>query len=166
MRFLRSPLGPPFRQTFGKRISSVVLGAPFSTFYPTICSIKSLAVLAVASLDEDPFGRVSPDIPILIRTYTQTIETVEAFIQNLPPHWTDVKFQDSDRRVADVAAVVICLKTGLRDMLEAFEKYAPDLGITPEDLEVARKATRSEEEGINMRENKSSRGLNGTISSS
>ena len=145
MRFLRTPFGQPFRQTFARRVSSITLGTPHDNLFPILCSIKALAALAVASLEEDPFGRVSKDVSTLIRTYTETIETIEAFVSNLPPHWTDVEFNDGSRKVDDVAAVVTCLKNGLGDMLKAFGKYAAELGLRPDEMSIAKKAAHIEE---------------------
>lgn len=150
MRFLRSPLGHPFRQTFDRRVTAVVLGTPYSTYNTTICSIKALSALAVASIDEDPYGRVCKDVPALIRTYTSTIETVEAFVANLPPHWTDVGFSDRQRWVSDVADVVSCLKDGLRDLLDAFGKYAGELGLAEREMRVARKASEVRSQDTNV----------------
>ncbi|KAG8527968.1 uncharacterized protein KY384_006884 [Bacidia gigantensis] len=139
MRFLRSKFGTPFRTTFSRRISTVVLGTPYSTLYSTITSIQSLAALAIASLDEDPYGRVSKDVPTLIRTFTRTAQDIEAFTKNLPPHWTDVEFKEDDRHVRDVETVVECLKIGLRDMVNAFGKYTKELGLQHDEMEVVRK---------------------------
>ena len=145
MLFLTSRFGEPFRETFGRRAHAVVLGTPYSALYSTLCSIKSLAALAVASLDEDPFGRVSKDVPTLIRIYTESIQTIEAFVRNLPPHWTDVEFRESDRNVEDVDTVVTCMKLGLEDMLDAFVKYASELGLEPTEVAIARKAAERED---------------------
>ena len=144
MHFLRSPFGHPFRETFSRRISTVILGAPYSTLYSILTSIKSLTALAVASLKEDPYGRVSKDIPTLIRTFTSTIQSIEAFVKNLPPHWTDVDFKDSDRHVQDVEAVLLCLKGGLRNMVQSFEQYASELGLGAAELKMAKEVARFE----------------------
>jgi hypothetical protein len=37
---------------------------------------------------------VQADVPIIIRTFVNTILNLEAFKQHLPVHWTDVDFKD------------------------------------------------------------------------
>ena len=147
MHFLRSPLGQPFRETFSRRISTVILGTPHSALYQILTSVKSLTALAVASLKEDPYGRVSKDVPTLIRTYTSTIQSIEAFVRSLPPHWTDVDFRNGDREVRDVEAVVVCMKSGLRDIIEAFGQYASELGLAAAELRIAKGVAGLTEEG-------------------
>lgn len=139
MNFLRSPFGQPFRQTFSRRISTILLGSPHSTTYGTLAAIKSLTTLAVASLNEDPYGRVSKDVPTIIQTYTSTVQSVEAFCKNLPPHWTDVDFEEAEREVDDVNAVIACLKNGLRTLVQEFGPYAGELGIGETEVRNAKK---------------------------
>ena len=95
----------------------------------------------MASIDEDPYGRVSKDVPALIRTFTASIQNIEAFMANLQPHWTDVEFAEGNRWVSDVADVVSCLKDGLGAMLDTFGKYASELDMSQSDVGLARKAT-------------------------
>lgn len=118
----------------------MILGAPYSNLYRLLLSIKSLTALAVASLDEDPYGRVSKDVPAIIRTYTSTVQTIDAFVRNLPAHWTDVGFREGTDRSAgeDVEQVVQCLQTGLRDLLAAFGQYAGELGLGEGEMRIAR----------------------------
>ena len=146
MRFLCSRFGQPFRQTFARRVCTAVLGTPYSNFYSTTTSIIVLTALARASLNEDPYGRVSEDIPTLIRTYSSVIETIEAFVKDLPPHWTDVEFKDDDRKVKNVEMVVQCLKTGLGEIIQAFGQYAGDLGMEPTEISRARRIAGTEAE--------------------
>lgn len=145
MHFLRSPIGQPFRQTFARRTSAVVLGTPYSTIYPTLASIKALTAFSLASLTEDPYGRVSKDVPALIRTYTSTIQSIEAFSKNLSPHWTDVEFKETDREVRDVDAVVTCLKYGLCAMIQEFETYAGELGLGEAEIRIAKRVSGAQE---------------------
>ena len=137
--FLRSPIGQPFRQTFSRRINTILLGSPHSTAYASLAAIKSLTTLATASLKEDPYGRVSKDVPSIIRTYTTTIQSTEAFCRNLPPHWTDVEFQETDREVEEVGLVLTCLKNGLRTLVQEFGPYAGELGLGEGEMKIAKK---------------------------
>ena len=139
LKVLHSPFGPPFRHTFSRRLRSVVLGTPRSQLHPIISSVKSLTALAVASIPEDPYGKVSADVPTLIRIYVRTIQSIQTFIEGMPVHWTDVEFKEEDRRVEDVEIVLECLKQGLGKMLEAFGKYAKELGLGREEMQVAKR---------------------------
>ena len=117
----------------------MILGAPHSNLHQILLSTKSLTALALASLNEDPYGRVSKDVPTIIRTYTSTVQTIEAFVRNLPPHWTDVGFcEETDRSAGgDVEQVVQCLRTGLRELLAAFGQYASELGLGEGEMRIA-----------------------------
>ncbi|KAL9099436.1 MAG: hypothetical protein Q9163_005061 [Psora crenata] len=143
-RFLRSRFGRPFRQTFARRVRAVVLGCPYSDYYPLITSIKAHTALARASIEEDPYGCVAKDIPNLIRTYCTTVETIEAFVRNLPPHWTDVDFKENDRIVEETATLVECMKSGIGDILQSFGQFASELGIGPAEAAAARRIAGSE----------------------
>lgn len=138
MRFIRSPIGYPFRRTLKRRICTVVLGTPYSALHPIIDSITALSTLAQASINEDPYGMVAKDVPLLIRAFVSTISTIEAFVRGLQPHWTDVEFSESDRKVEEVELVVETLKSGLRDIVGAFDAYAAELGIAAEEMRTAK----------------------------
>ena len=140
VRFLRTQFGRPFRQTFKRRISSVVLGSPFSELNSIVDSVNALTALAVASLAEDTYGKVAKDVPLLIQAFVSIIQSIEGFVRNLPVHWTDVEFSDLDRRAEDVDLVVGTMKAGLKEMVDAFGQYATELGLTERDMKTARRA--------------------------
>lgn len=139
IRFLRSPFGRPFRRTFKRRVCAVVLGSPFSELSPIIDSVNTLTTLAVASLTEDIYGRVAKDVPLLIQVFVSVIQSVEGFVGSLPAHWTDVEFSDSDRRAEEVDLVVGSMKAGLKEIVDAFGKYATELGLSERDIKAARR---------------------------
>ena len=138
LSFLRTPIGNPFRQTFKRRVCSAVLGKPHSELNLIIDSTNSLSALALASLTEDPYGRVAKDVPLLIRAYVSTISKIESFVGGLPPHWTDVEFSESDRRVEEVDLVVASLKDGLQGLVNTFGKYATELGMDVGEIRTAK----------------------------
>ena len=138
IRFLRSRCGRPFRRTFRLRVSTVVLGSPYAELSPIIDSVNALTALALASLTEDIYGKVAKDIPLLIRAFVSIVQSVEGFVTNLPADWTDVEFSESDRRVEEVDLVIASMKAGLKQMVDAFGKYAPELGMTEKEIKVAR----------------------------
>ncbi|MCJ1260898.1 hypothetical protein MMC22_000762 [Lobaria immixta] len=136
MRFLRSPLGSPFRQTFQRRVCTVVLGSPSSQFGQIIDAVDALSFLAVASLKEDLYGKVSKDLPVLIRTYANTITALEAFVRGMAVHWTDVEFHH--RKVDEVDLILASLKGGLREMIRGFGRYAVELDLSEQEMDTAR----------------------------
>ncbi len=139
MRFLRTPVGYPFRQTFRRRVCTVVLGSPYSELKVIVDSANALGSLARASLKEDSYGKVAKDVPLMIRVFVSTISAIEGFVSGLPVHWTDVEFSEADRMVEEVDLIVDALKTGLKSMVGAFEQYAVELGLGREEISVARK---------------------------
>ena len=141
MKFLQSRFGEPFRQTHRRRLCAVVLGVPYSNLSTVLNSIDSLRDLAKASLKEDPFGTVYKDIPLLIRTFVSTINTVESFTKSIPIHWTDVEFDvnnEQGRKVEEVQQVVDRLKDGLEELITSFGEYAEDLGLGIKEMRLAR----------------------------
>ena len=139
IRFLRSPAGFPFRRTFRRRILTVVLGTPYGELNPIIDSINILSVLATKSLTEDLYGKVAQDVPLIIRAFVSTIASIEGFVSGLSVHWTDVEFSESDRRVEEVALIILSLRNGLKEIVEAFAEYAAELGLGQEEITTARK---------------------------
>ena len=139
MRFLRSPLGYPFRQTLKRRVRTVVLGTPYGELNPILDSITSLSFLTKSSLTEDRYGNVAKDVPLLIRAFVSTISSIEGFVNGLPAHWTDVEFSEADRRIEEVELIVKALRSGLRDIVEAFGQYAAELGLGKEEIVTSRK---------------------------
>ncbi|KAL1968821.1 hypothetical protein VTN77DRAFT_1182 [Rasamsonia byssochlamydoides] len=146
---LRSPAGKPFRQTYDRRLRGIVLGAPHGELCPIIDAIESLTRLLVASLAEDPYGKVQADFPTVVRLFTDTIMTLEDFMRGgLDVHWTDVTFpppsdpsaQEQARRVPEVDIVLDTLKSSLADLLAAFKPYLGDVGLKGKDLRLAREA--------------------------
>ena len=139
IRFLRSPVGYPFRETFKRRVTTIVLGAPYGELDQILSSITTLTALAKASINEDRYGNVAKDVPLLLRAFVSTISSVEGFVARFPVHWTDVEFQESDRRVEEIALIVDSLRGALKDIVSSFGQYAAELGLGKEEIETARK---------------------------
>lgn len=101
-KFIKSPLSSPIRQTIPRRISNVVLGEPYSNLLSITHAANSLTRLAIASLEEDNLGKVSLDILLIVKTFTETIAILETFVakmqgtkdgngeSKIARHWTDV----------------------------------------------------------------------------
>lgn len=137
MRFLRSSAGVPFRQTFKRRVRAIIFGSPSSSCGHVIDSVDALSRLATASLTEDNFGKVSPDVPLLLRTFLRTFNTVEGFVQGMGSHWTDVEGV-GDKRIEEVDAVLLALRDGLRRLVEGFEAFKVPLRILDKEIDDAR----------------------------
>ncbi|PYH47495.1 nucleoporin NDC1 [Aspergillus saccharolyticus JOP 1030-1] len=146
---LRTPIGRLFQQTYARRLSGIVLGTPHSDICSINHSINSITCLAIKSLEEDSYGKVQADVPAIIRLFTETIETLEPFVNGgLDAHWTDVDFPPSSdpeaqaqaRRVPDVELVLTTLKLSLTDILSAFNKYFTVIGLEAKDLRLAKEA--------------------------
>lgn len=142
LSFLRTPLGFPFRQPLRRRAISTLLDTPLSNIDIPISAITSLTKLATSSLKEDPFGKVSPDVPLLIRTFRDTITTLESFKQTFRPHWTDVQARDQGVKPEDFQEVDIMLavlRKALRELIDAFERYADTLKLSVKEMSAARR---------------------------
>lgn len=128
LRFVRSPLGYPFRQPFARRITAVVFSTPqgYSDVFVICNAIDTLSLLTVASLTEDPYGKVAYDVDLIMKTFIMVLVVLQGFVNGTETHWTDV---EGVREVMDVDDVVNKLKEGLGMMVRAFEGYATDFGI-------------------------------------
>ena len=122
---LRTPYLWMFRCTFSRRFCAVVFGTPYSDLDMIIDSIKSLTNLVVHSIEEDSFGCVSKDIPLIIRTYVSIINSLDAFSASLGIHWTDVYYDESGtgRRQEEINTIWNALRKNCSKLLES-------LGIT------------------------------------
>ena len=77
----------------------------------------------------------------MIRTFANTIQSVERIIQQMPIHWTDTEFQERDgdgRRIEEIELVLEHLRWGLRQLLQDFGPYALDLGLGQGELQACR----------------------------
>ncbi|TKA81545.1 hypothetical protein B0A49_00459 [Cryomyces minteri] len=139
IKILRTPLGLPFRQTFRRRATAVVYGVPYSALNTIIYAINALTTLAVRSITEDTLGQVAKDVPTIVRVFADTIRNIENFMQTLPPHWTDVEFDEkSSRRVKEVEEVTDALKSGLEQLLLGYGEFADSLGLSKRELRGAK----------------------------
>ena len=107
-----------------------------------VYAIDSISSLSAASLNEDQFGTVSKDIPTVIRTFVATLSRIEAFVQGLPVHWTDLDFEERDgsgRKVEEVELVTAHLRAGLKQLIDVFGIYASELGLGKDELREAKR---------------------------
>lgn len=154
-KVLRFPLGLPFRQVYAQRLCGIVFGSPYASLCPVVDAIESLTRLLVASLEEDPYGKVQADISTIISLFTDTTIILDGFVRGgLDIHWTDVDFppssepqaQEVARRVPDVELVLETLRRSLAGLLSTFGPYLKQVGISGKDLRLAREAAGMEEQ--------------------
>lgn len=128
LRFVRSPLGYPFRRPFARRITAVVFSTSqgYGDVFVICNAIDTLSLLTVLSLQEDPYGKVAYDVDLIMKTFIMVLVTLQDFVTGMETHWTDV---EGVREVKEVDIVVSKLKEGLGKMVKAFEGYAADFGI-------------------------------------
>lgn len=136
-RFLDSPLGLPFKQTYEAGINSAVLGGPYGEPSLFINAISALTMLAICSLTEDSYGNVHRDVTSIIRSFTAATTKLEDFRAGFPLHWTDY---DGKRQCEDIDAILVTLKEALKQLIEAFGPFARDLRLTFADMRLAREA--------------------------
>lgn len=138
MRFLRSRFGIPFRQTFARRIRAIAFGQPFSELPTIIDAIHALTNMATASIKEDDYGKVAKDVPSIVRVFSMNYQGLERLRDTLQPHWTDVEFEDGQRRVEDVQVTLSALKNGLGELVNAFGGFAAEIGLQEKDVRAAK----------------------------
>ena len=140
-QFLSTVIGVPFRQTFAARVQAKVFGSPRSELPALMFAIRSISRFAVAGITEDTMGTVNRDIPLIMRTFGNAIGRIQKFVKESGVHWTDVNFASAGehaRRVEEVEFLIGCLRTGLRQIILAYEGFARDMGISPSELKAAR----------------------------
>ncbi|KAK4175658.1 putative nuclear envelope protein ndc1 [Triangularia setosa] len=141
-KFLESPLGWPFRQTYRRKAAKVVLGEPYGE--PSLYANAAFALsgLAVKSLQEDKYGNVQRDVAELMRTLTGLVKKIEKFKGGVEVSWTDT---ENKRESEEVDEILEALKWSLRGLLEGFGVYARELRLSLGDLRMAREAAGVEE---------------------
>lgn len=137
MQLLRSPLGWPFRRTFVRRVCGVVFAIPYSDLEALLNAIDALSLLTVESLKEDDYGKVAQDVPHVIRVYVRTLASLQEFIDNMEPHWTDVYF-NGVKKTTEMEKLQQWLSLGLRRMIDAFGGYAGELGLSADEIKNAK----------------------------
>ncbi|KAI9691315.1 MAG: hypothetical protein M1820_009778 [Bogoriella megaspora] len=150
LRFLRTPAGKPFRFSFSRRATAVVLGAPTSNEDNILHAANALSTLVVRSLLEDDYGVVAKDLPEIVRTFVATIKSIKNLLQTMKVHWTDVGFKEEQRgEIKEVENVMTGLKEGLEKILMAEGEYLEGLGLNRKEINEAKELT-----GKGKKENK------------
>ncbi|KAK0674736.1 putative nuclear envelope protein ndc1 [Cercophora samala] len=136
-KFLESPFGWPFRQTYRRKVAKVVLGEPYGEVSLYANAAFALSGLAARSLQEDKYGNVQRDVAGLVRALTGLVRKIEGFRQEVVVSWTDVERR---RESKEADEILEGLRWSLRGVLEGFGDYARDVGLSVGDLRLAREA--------------------------
>lgn len=113
------------------RVNAVVLGSPHSDAATIVDAIESITRMLLASLQDDAYGKAMAGVPEAVKQFTKSIGLIEGFLQDTPP--TD--------DIADVKIILNRLKSGLAELLSAFQMFLSDTGLGIADLNAARKAS-------------------------
>jgi nucleoporin NDC1 len=143
-KLIASPLGWPFRYSFQRSTSIIVLGAPYSRVSLICNAITALTNLSAFSLKQDELGRFHQGVPQIIRVFTMALTKIDEFMTSASIHWSDYetlkKPEAERRRVAQVDEVRECLREGLEKILGSFNEYLGALGLSKVEILDAKKA--------------------------
>lgn len=134
---LRYSIGKPFRQEYRRTVAAVVLGQPYGDVGVIVDAVDSLTRFAVCSLNEDKYGNVQRDVKTIIQSFTNTIHLLDGFKASVKSHWTDV---EGVRESPEVEKILIALRGGLKELVEAFGDYSEDLRLSQSEIRMAREA--------------------------
>lgn len=135
--FLRTPLGVPFRNTYRRRLTTVVLGSPYGDVGIIVDAVDSLTRLAVCSLKEDKYGNVQRDIKQIIQVLTSMVLALEKFKETIGFHWTDI---ERKKECPEVDTLLAAAKGGLHDLVVTFGDFSRDLKLSAAEMRMAREA--------------------------
>ncbi|ERF75577.1 hypothetical protein EPUS_04557 [Endocarpon pusillum Z07020] len=130
-----SPIGWFFLTTFARKVNTTILGCPHSNAAVIIDAIEATTRMLVASLSEDTYGKVISGVPTTVRTFTATVNAIESFVQD---HVKEEAGPDED--IEEVEIVLARLKTGLAELLSAFQLYLTDQGLSAVEHRAAQNA--------------------------
>lgn len=141
----RSPLGSFFISSKAAKINAAVLGTPYGNAAIIVDAIDSITKILVASLSEDTYGKATPTVPEAVRTFTKTLLVIEEFVAKNDPR--------TRKGMKEVDVIIERLRSGLKELLSAFQVYLIDVGLGISDLNLAKKAVQvpAEEEAREVR---------------
>jgi nucleoporin NDC1 len=141
--FATSWPGRLFRYTVRRAANGVIFDTPYSKRGIILNAVIALTNLTVFSLKEDGPGQFQYLVPDIIRGFTAAIKSIEAYMQSLEVHWTDVdtlaKPEGERKKVEEVDELVAELKSGLSKQLGAFVEYLEGMGMSRLEIQEAKK---------------------------
>ncbi|KAF2662304.1 hypothetical protein K491DRAFT_753404 [Lophiostoma macrostomum CBS 122681] len=141
--FAKSWPGRFFRRSLPRVANSVLFSTPYTKRTVILNAVVALTNLTVSSLKEDGPGQFHHLVPDIIRTFTATIKSIEAYMYGLEVHWTDAdtlaKPESERKKVEEVDGLVKELKDGLSKQLGAFVEYLEGIGMSRLEIQDAKK---------------------------
>ena len=135
-------IGQLFRSTPASKANVLVFGSPVANAALIVDATESITKMLIASLSEDVYGKVVSGVPESVRTFTSTINSIEKVVRGNPAK--------EESEVSEVTIVLAHLRSGLKELLSAFQLYLADVGLGVVELNAAKKAAnlvpREEEE--------------------
>ncbi|KIX04619.1 uncharacterized protein Z518_05489 [Rhinocladiella mackenziei CBS 650.93] len=128
----KSPLGWLFLSTKAAKINAAVLGSPSGNAAMIVDVIDSITKMLVASLSEDTYGKATPTVPETVRTFTKTLTIIDSFVLK--------NSQGLDGGIEEVEIITERLRSGLKELLSAFQLYLLDVGLGIAELNQAKRA--------------------------
>jgi len=135
--FLQFDFAAPFRQEYRRQVAVVALGRPYGDVGVIVDAVDSLTRLTVCSLQEDKYGNVQRDVKTIIQAFTGAITGLEGFKNSIGVHWTDVQRKQES---PETDLILYALKSGLKELVDAFGGYSEDLRLSQSELRMARDA--------------------------
>jgi nucleoporin NDC1 len=128
----QSPAGTFFKTTNAAKINAEVLGSPNSSAALLVDAVEAVTRMLLASLQEDVYGNSIKCVPSAVKQFTTSITLTEAFVDANPP---------GQGNIADVQVLLARLKSGLRELLSAFQVYLNDQALGIAELNAAKRAS-------------------------
>lgn len=119
-------------------VKSTILGAPIANPDLISYAISSSTTLLVASLTEDAFGKAVKCVPSTIQCFASTVFAIEAFVQK---HTNGGFVAEKDAtELRDIINIHKELKAAIAELLDKFQLFLNDVGLSIRDLNETRKA--------------------------
>lgn len=143
-QLIHAPFGRAFRQSFQRSTKLVVLGAPYSRFSFICNAVTALTNLAVFSVKQDTMGRFHEGVPEIVRVFSAAISKLDTYMASTPIAPSDQETQrkpEAERRkVTEIEEIRECLREALEMILETFNDYLSDMGMSRLEITDAKSA--------------------------
>ena len=129
--FQSTPAGWFFRVSPVRYAQQVILGAPSGNVAIIIDAVESVQRMCIASLSEDLYGKVQGTVPEVVNTFVGTLKAIQGFVS--------VAFSDNfengdENRLAELETLETVLRSGLKELLVAFDNYLQRVGLTDDQV--------------------------------
>ncbi|ODQ67884.1 hypothetical protein NADFUDRAFT_81016 [Nadsonia fulvescens var. elongata DSM 6958] len=127
--FFASRMGIPFRQTIQRRVKIM-----FPNPVLTMNAITALSSFMVHSIDEDVYGTVQRDIPVVLHELCMTMSALEGFLNSPHIHWSDIDAQRSSQlpNLEEINVIMDAVYTGFIEIVDKFGAYFEHMDLSRE----------------------------------